>query len=1173
MRARQILFAAVALAILGPALWFVAVRDGSTGAGTGGGPGADGAVDAVADGPGDAEAADRAHLAAGRRGEVPEVFAAPLPELEPLAEDASREVTVRLRFGTSARPDGPVRAIALRRARSGASLLSALQSTSDGTEAPADARSIFQDLVTEGPSRAELRGEILASAPLSPDGSGAWSGALRLPIREQRYFVYAFGGGFWSPRPSPADPWSGEVTVHAVQGARLQVEVRSPSGERLDPGQGAVTVATDPPATDAASRGNDPPPRVSIRMQLDADGRAVAAIVPAGQPLRVRLAHPEGSADPRELDGIAPGERTSLRLDVGVGVPAVGRVVDEDGDAVPGATVRVSLPGEGFGLDDRLVREVLSGQDGTFEVRGLRQTTHAFLALMAGRLQSRRVQVPVDAGTEPIELVLEAGGTISGTAFTPAGEPAAGARVRASYDVGFLMSQGAISAFRGGTAETVVGPDGTFVLTGLGAGPFSITLTLEAAGAGELMDRVDGVTTGTSELELVARPGRTVGGRVVDETGAPLGDVPVTGLRLAGELIQLRAFEVRTAPDGRFLAEGLAPGRLRLSVRTDRFATVEAVEVDLGTDGGVQDLELRAPRTVRVTGRVTGPDGQPVEGARVEAVVTSTNAALAMFEGATVPPARTDRRGEYTLVGVPAMETVPVRASRTGFARATHTLEGPAPGSLASAVDLALGRGGALEGICFEADGTTSSNRTVIVQSMDMERRVVQDCEPDGTFRIEGLEPGLYQVVSMSPEAMAAASDGGDANRGALFAGMRLARAEIVDGKTATVFLGDPGHQLVRAEGRVLRGGEPVPGATVAWVGTDREVNEALRSTTADQEEGRYALELPALGAYFVQVTVFDAAAPGGRAVEFAAVLGEDDAGEDRAFDLAGGRIAGHVRRPDGSPAIGARVTLTDAGELRMDRMNGQAYAEVIASGDGAFEFFDLPPGRYQIAAGGTSMGNAAFDAVGREVVGQFEVGEGQEIEGLEVVAAPTGALSVRVTAPDGTPLADAGVFLRDALGRHTEFVSLLFTDDDGRCLCGTVAPGRYTVCARSASLATQESDPVEVRAGETATLELVAVPASRLIVQVNRARGQPGMGVTLTVTDEAGRDVTGRIGARDTENLYGKDSLSFDERRFGPLPPGRYRVTARGPAGGVASTAVRITGNREVRRVTLNLE
>src|SRR5262249_33213815 len=178
----------------------------------------------------------------------------------------------------------------------------------------------------------------------------------------------------------------------------------------------------------------------------------------------------------------------------------------------------------------------------------------------------------------------------------------------------------------GRTRTTRSGPDGRYEIRGLlPSRPYRLRAD-EPRYAPYVRERLLLATAETLQADVPLRPGATLAGRVVDESGHPVSGalgrlfVPAGG----GPAARLRAWRAgerlvfRTAGDGSFKATRLLPG-------DDQRLTVVHPEYEAKTTSGLS-LPAGATRTVTVTlrrgltlvGRVRDEGGRPVADASVE---------------------------------------------------------------------------------------------------------------------------------------------------------------------------------------------------------------------------------------------------------------------------------------------------------------------------------------------------------------------------------------------------------------------------------------------------------------------------------------------------------------------------------------------------------------------------
>jgi hypothetical protein len=218
---------------------------------------------------------------------------------------------------------------------------------------------------------------------------------------------------------------------------------------------------------------------------------------------------------------------------------------------------------------------------------------------------------PVSAPADAVAVRVDGEGRSIVGRVVAAGAPVPGARVLLAPDAGGPMR------------ETVTRAGGGFAFGGLGAGRYAIRAvaadTASAAARG-IEAREGPVTT---PVELVMSPGRTVTGRVIDDAGSALSDVPVrletdTGTPGEDPLPTL----VSSDRTGNF-AVLVSPAGYRLSASRPGYVLRRAPAVDAKGASVPVNVVLELVRGARVFGKVIDPRGGAAAGARVRCLASA----------------------------------------------------------------------------------------------------------------------------------------------------------------------------------------------------------------------------------------------------------------------------------------------------------------------------------------------------------------------------------------------------------------------------------------------------------------------------------------------------------------------------------------------------------------------
>jgi protocatechuate 3,4-dioxygenase beta subunit len=376
-----------------------------------------------------------------------------------------------------------------------------------------------------------------------------------------------------------------------------------------------------------------------------------------------------------------------------------------------------------------------------------------------------------------------------------------------------------------------------------------------------------------------------------------------------------------TDREGRVTVRGVPRGPISTVLRLAGFVprTVEAEVPAEGVDLGVQVLEPG----VAVQGRVVDERGQGV----ADAAVFSDPWGMGFFgEGGT----RSDAQGFFVLADQPRSGELFLSARGEGFASATAQLVKLPPQGL---VELKVRRTRSLDGRVLAresgepvAGARVGANRRVergVGGAMGMSSAMqIADAESsdDGRFRLDGLPP-LELTVNVGAEGFRPRSLEVD-----------LSRQDAPRELTVIIERG------LTIRGTVIdAGGAPYAGADVEAMPAEGAGRVMFSSPDAVRTgaDGRFEITGVSPGRW--QVT---AEAEGGlRAQEVV----EAGTGEIELRLEGGGTIRGRVTTPGGTVPTDVRVSAWGSGGW-----NG----EQALSGNGSFEFADVPAGTARISAG-----------------------------------------------------------------------------------------------------------------------------------------------------------------------------------------------------------------------------
>ena len=773
--------------------------------------------------------------------------------------------------------------------------------------------------------------------------------------------------------------------------------------------------------------------------------------------------------------------------------------------------------------------------------------------------------------------MLDDGLHLAGVVTFPDGVPAAGASVRVRPDLGENVAGSPVDPrdYIGAESEVDAHDDGSFRIAGLGPGPWVLESQLRIEEGSEAFPRRAlgrwtvshrGVRATADELVLALEAPVGVHGTVVDAEGAPVPAFTIRGSR-AGSQWYMPPSEERSktfeAQDGAFSFPDLRSGDWTFVAEAEGRAPSEEIELALPSE---EELAFVLHRPVLIAGTVVDPDGAPVPGAEVAKELEGTEVFEAMQGRGDWPVATTDEAGGFVLEGL-APGAGSVVAKRDGFASSEAVAYELDEGEQSTGLVLRLRNGGAISGEVYGPDGDRAAGCVVILQMPTMEERRFLNTGADGTFDERGLTPGAWQVQAFPGIDALQGDDGGTVDQGTLLAALKMKTVQLADEAAEHVVLGAPPAEPVRVHGRVTLAGDPVADAVVSFVPAGGEGMEFLKIDTASSD-GAYDIRLDQPGDYLVTIQSAGATLQQ-NSVEFRRKV---PSGEEHEldFEMPLGRITGRVRGPDGDPLAGARVTLNMEGGLVFGTVFGGQYNETATDEDGDYEILFVRPGSYSVAAGGSLLGGLFGDRQGMgRVVTTVDVDEGEWVRGVDFRLEEPGSLEGTVRDAAGKPVSGAAIFVRDEAGRLVELFSLATTNASGRFEYPGLAPGEYTVTARTSSQAAAAPASVRVRSGEASQVTVAVEPGTVLIVTLTDKTGAD-IPSRVSVVDAQGREMNGMLGLAEIMERY-SGGIGSTEQRVGPLPPGKYRVQAVAEDGRSTERPVTLSGQDE-RKVRLRL-
>jgi hypothetical protein len=517
------------------------------------------------------------------------------------------------------------------------------------------------------------------------------------------------------------------------------------------------------------------------------------------------------------------------------------------------------------------------------------------LVFSAEGYQSREIDgLAVEAGNDLLGLIvqLDPGASLRGTVVDEDGAPVAGVRLAATQEGGFErlratrrgkgsrrgrnispnelagnMPMGALAFGVGlGLVPSVLSDaEGHFELDGLGSGKWIVAGTHRdySTGASEPVDVrfAEGAEAPVIEGVVVTMErGASLYGSVRDRRGAKQPGVMVIAFSPAefasGETAG-GVYQAETNEEGDYRIDHMVSGGYFLMVtrgdaHLDPFSFLGTMQFDLVTvpESGElkRDLVDQTAASTRVHGVVLSA-GVPVSGGAVMALSLEADNML----GVDIKMAAVGHAGAYEFPGLPE-----------GLYQFRYEGNGPkvgreveVPDLVETRIDLVLPNG-AIEGVVVDAEsGEPVANAEVVVRRLDAGARLggllgsligdelgkqSDHSTKDGSFGVDGLEAGTYEVLARSPRWGERKDDFGPGE---------AIVVEIVEGAPAErLTLELP--RTHRIHGVVLDpAGLPVTGAWVLAVSTGSDGSTRKAKTS---EDGRYEIFGVGLGVYDLTV-------------------------------------------------------------------------------------------------------------------------------------------------------------------------------------------------------------------------------------------------------------------------------------------------------------------------------
>jgi protocatechuate 3,4-dioxygenase beta subunit len=543
-------------------------------------------------------------------------------------------------------------------------------------------------------------------------------------------------GGWVFSAPAPAAASPPPATPRLVQG--------TVSDAKGAPVPGALVWSEGSPAAPCVRAGA----KGEFQLRLPASGEARLRAAAAGYL----------PSEPREP--ALKGADTALRLEPAGSI--TGQIVDAAGHPLARITLG-ALPVQWTDERSPLYATAWSREDGRFRLSQLSpgklytvtatQEGFAPASVEAGAL-------PRDRHPAPVRIVLERGTVAFGRLLDRENQPVRGAELVLTPPSEGMFSDQMNMAYEETVAQATSNPEGRFELRHLNPGRFQLRVRRKgfapfAVPEIEIPPRTARVDLGTLTLDR----GLAVEGKITDPRGVPL---PGAELDL-GPAFEPFAVEAKgldsaqkalTGSDGRFRFDDLRRGaHFDLRIKLQGYAPA-SVQVEVPAPEPLA-IEMKPGRTL--SGRVTGPKGEPVQNASLS---TREEIAIRLPGGLSKVPTQrplgvTDGEGRFRVEGVaPGKTDLEVNAAGYRFKR----LQGfPVPEeSNVEGLEISLEKGSVLEIRALDGRGAPVAGALVEARRIDSPgpeaRGFFSQCQTDeeGRCGLNDIEAGWYNVAARS---------------------------------------------------------------------------------------------------------------------------------------------------------------------------------------------------------------------------------------------------------------------------------------------------------------------------------------------------------------------------------------------------------------------------------------
>ncbi len=784
-----------------------------------------------------------------------------------------------------------------------------------------------------------------------------------------------------------------------------------------------------------------------------------------------------------------------------------GQVVDKMGGPIAGAAIQISPGPSRYRNLSSLgyMSQLLSGDDGSFSIPGL---LHGGVYRLSAHRQGYgrsevEVKVVIDSQPMPARIVLGSGATVTGRIVDESGNPVAEAEV-------ILLN--AENPEPASLVRTASEATGAFEIPHLIPGTFQVFARragyASALRAGVLVPEGD---TKVDAGAIVLKAGSAIEGRVTDVSGRAVEGAHVRTWSEHELIDPRRAFvnvenideapppDARSGPDGLFRIENLERGRrYSLSVEHPAHPQESVPNVEAPTAEPVL-IELQPLRTL--SGRVVGPDGEPVKDAEIHSISTTGFGSHSMGS-----LGRTNSAGEFRETGLkPGPLDLQVTAS--GYSETWWKGVQVPQDRDPEPITITMERGAILEIRARDGEGNPLAGvRIMVWPKTPSWPRIPRHpfnrpaTDGDGIVRIDDLAPGEYSVSG----SMHGTGRGAEAN------------VRLGPGTTRVDLLFEKGAAI---SGRVVNEeGEPVPSASVHVQSGAAEGEGMERRDGYSQADGSF--EIPGLqeGEYRLTASAkgYGTSEPQRLRLGSSGVEGL----EIRLSREASGAISGRVLGL--SPQALSRI------RVEAETLVGWDNPTSLVDEQGRYRLPGLRSGDWIVKAypfdGGRAIQEEVVVEPGAEVVLDLQFPEGLTFSGRVLL--------------DGRPLRGAQILAASL--KKEDSHAMAGTDFEGRFSLGPLQPGPHLFLVHGAEGVLGTYRTVQLQEGQEIRLD---IETGGLQGRILAPGGEPVPDATLQfrVVDPATGQAVPDLGPTIRSDAQGAFEMLS-------IPTGLYTVVVQKP-------------------------